>query len=917
MLRVLNYLVGSGTASTDTAFMSDYEFSQPERAFTSDFGWELSYGKNKTDNSECCLFKTGVRTTTAENALKRIKTFRHPAVLKYINGNESDKGVFYITEACIPLKRWLQFATGKEKKDNANPINYLIPDKIEEDQLVSWIMVGLYNICSCLQFINEDTKHIHGFINENSVFVTKNGMWKLGCFDMLYDYKQDELPPAYFTSNIDKQISSYICPELNNRDYKLINECNSCIVDSYALGCLMETVFEGIPHPHVIDSSIYKCKNAPLARPPPSKLISSTFLKHPLVKCIQYLDEKSIKENEQKYVYYQSLIKYLPSFPSTICIEYILPLLEDEVYHGDVQLGPYVLPCILFIGKSMNDEQFSKLVSPCVFSLFSRKDRATRVLLLENIDSYINQLSSHELNSKLFDQICTGFTDTNNKMKEVTIRSMLSLAGKLNDGNQVKCVQMLSLLQQDPLPAIRTNVIICLGRIASSVNEVVRKQSIFPCIGRGLRDVFPKTREQSLKAISINKHFYDGHFLATKLLPALCPLLWDADDNVRTECFATVEQLIDQLKEYHAKWLKTGSAPVYNPPSSSTSTSSYAPAAYISSAVNIVSKMVTGAPITSPSSTNNANRMTSVSSSSSSVQTSSFRGDTAPASTSSVKSGNNNNNSNYTNTNSTPVNENEIFNKFNINATPNEEDNAWKDDDLDDDLFDDTPTVKKPKSTKPASDPFSNDMNMSDASDTSDLLDSNNDFVNTNIPSEKVKSNNINELMDDNSETKLDFEDDETNEEDEYLKKNLDIINQLKKQKEPQKSLPAKRKGPTTVSKPISNQPLDLDEWATEFIQESKPEKPIKSARSSVSRQNVLKKSTPLGTSLRSSRISTSSRVEKPVVKSTKNNDGWDDEDNLDLDLDFDEKPKTNSTTKTQKTSDGWSDDGWSDDDKW
>ena len=85
-------------------------------------------------------------------------------------------------------------------------------------------------------------------------------------------------------------------------------------------------------------------------------------------------------------------------------------------------------------------------------------------------------------------------------MKEITIRSMLSIADKLNELNQAKLVTHMSALQQDPLPAIRTNVIICLGiffdlpsilskkigRIASVVSDHIRKQVWSPLYPVGM-----------------------------------------------------------------------------------------------------------------------------------------------------------------------------------------------------------------------------------------------------------------------------------------------------------------------------------------------------------------------------------------------------------------------------------------------
>ena len=101
-------------------------------------------------------------------------------------------------------------------------------------------------------------------------------------------------------------------------------------------------------------------------------------------------------------------------------------------------------------------------------------------------------------------------------MKEITIRSMLSIADKLkqlirkeDELNQAKLVTHMSALQQDPLPAIRTNVIICLGifsifppfyrkigRIASVVSDHIRKQVWSPLypVGNEFIVYFPMYR---------------------------------------------------------------------------------------------------------------------------------------------------------------------------------------------------------------------------------------------------------------------------------------------------------------------------------------------------------------------------------------------------------------------------------------
>ena len=80
-------------------------------------------------------------------------------------------------------------------------------------------------------------------------------------------------------------------------------------------------------------------------------------------------------------------------------------------------------------------------------------------------------------------------------------------------------LRSLASLQDDPLPAIRTNVLVCLNKIMTDLDPDVRRQVViecyhdvqlaFPCIGRGMKDPFPKARIQSLKTIKNTQHYFD------------------------------------------------------------------------------------------------------------------------------------------------------------------------------------------------------------------------------------------------------------------------------------------------------------------------------------------------------------------------------------------------------------------------
>ena len=117
-----------------------------------------------------------------------------------------------------------------------------------------------------------------------------------------------------------------------------------------------------------------------------------------------------------------------------------------------------------------------KEISPLITQLFGRRDRATRMQLLKNLDSYIMHIDKRVINSDIFPQVITGFSDTSANMREATIRTMIPLAPHLDANSQNKMVRSLSTLQDDPLPAIRTNVLVCLNKVMDQLDVEVRRQ---------------------------------------------------------------------------------------------------------------------------------------------------------------------------------------------------------------------------------------------------------------------------------------------------------------------------------------------------------------------------------------------------------------------------------------------------------
>ena len=76
-------------------------------------------------------------------------------------------------------------------------------------------------------------------------------------------------------------------------------------------------------------------------------------------RALTFLEEKAIKDPMQKETFFNQLNGTLAKFPAAITVGYILPLLMDELIHGQTEFAPIVLPSVIIIGSNLPAERFS------------------------------------------------------------------------------------------------------------------------------------------------------------------------------------------------------------------------------------------------------------------------------------------------------------------------------------------------------------------------------------------------------------------------------------------------------------------------------------------------------------------------------------------------------------------------------
>ncbi|KAJ1829681.1 Nuclear aminoacylation-dependent tRNA export pathway component, partial [Coemansia sp. RSA 2703] len=146
----------------------DFPYTVGERieAYVGQSIWQVHQGhKNDSAKQEATVFvfdktRGGSLTAAAQNALKRMRTLRHPGIVRYLDGAETAEAIYMATEPVTPLS----LATDTD------------------DELRRW---GLYKIAETLKFLSEDCKLVHANACTASVFVTKAGEWRLGGLELV------------------------------------------------------------------------------------------------------------------------------------------------------------------------------------------------------------------------------------------------------------------------------------------------------------------------------------------------------------------------------------------------------------------------------------------------------------------------------------------------------------------------------------------------------------------------------------------------------------------------------------------------------------------------------------------------------------------------------------------------------------
>lgn len=553
---------------------SSLPYSIGDKKPNDDGCWAVHDGSQKSDGAQVTVFqaqkpqlaKEGFRGNPSEKQIfvahhhfVMAKKLRHPYILQVLATLDTDapsneepantqamatSGAYIIvTEPCKPLQDWLI-------EDSPNP-----------DQL-AW---GLQCIVQALCFVHTGAQLAHGIVTPKSFWVTPSGdvkLWNFGIVTPIGVADGGGGPSQHF-----RQYEAFVTPQAYRSPERVKAQWEALAtnpvhcMDAYSLAILISDYFHGdIPGPLQKASQRLMTPSLKM-RPRLGPLLKCPIFETPYAKLLQELMEIPIQPVDQKLRFWQSLnmetmdpsvaqFKVLPLIQSTIkTICSSEAMLSQDLYRREVLA---MLTPLFYISENiLEKDDIAKALSPLMQLLFSVKDRGVRGSLLGKTPLFASHLSKQDLNTLVFEPLCSGFADSSDALRELTLKATFVLVSHLYPPNVEKLSRYLVRLQSDTSPGIRAHTMIMIPQLAPHLSEVARQKLLLPAFARASKDPHPPCRLASLRSTTLCQEYFTLDELATKVLPGCMPLVLDGVGDVRSAAFEVIEEFLGKLKAAH------------------------------------------------------------------------------------------------------------------------------------------------------------------------------------------------------------------------------------------------------------------------------------------------------------------------------------------------------------------------------
>jgi len=332
--------------------------------------------KNKLNLSEKQGVTEDINAILFKNAVQRIKTIRHPGIVKFLSADIYSESPAIVTANIIPLK---------------SVLNDITPENL---------CTGIFNLLKTIEFLHQNCKLVYNNICLESIFVPKNNYtkWLIGEF-------QYSIPISISKSESQKiieMIPSKLQPSKNEK------EDNSFYRDYWLMGKLIEDIIE--PYINNNDKNSKTTMNwlqlkeiasqmqnkIPQNRKSITEAINEPFFNNNIIiEVLEYLKNYKIKDENDKKRYLSILSEKMKLMSKDIIEKNILPeIIQKEIINESFSdiLFAELFKDPMKGNALISEEVYKNKIIPYILEMMKIRQWGTRIVLLKLIDNYYDSI---------------------------------------------------------------------------------------------------------------------------------------------------------------------------------------------------------------------------------------------------------------------------------------------------------------------------------------------------------------------------------------------------------------------------------------------------------------------------------------------------------------------------------------------
>lgn len=252
----------------------------------------------------------------AQRNVQRLRTIRHPYVISFIDSSVLEDSIVLVTERAIPLDIWI------------SNMQYMIKSQdpsCDELSLRNDILWGIQCISTALDFLHSKCKICHSNICMQSIFVVRQGDWKINAFDYSTQIGSAEDTDSSFSSaGISRE---YLPPERLKSDGP-----GSYEGDIYSFGKLISNIFATfrITIPTELDRFLKRMMSVePKRRPSASAIMACSDLSSDFIVRLKSFADIALKTPLETQDIFQKITESANQYSKTIStFKIIIPLAQ-------------------------------------------------------------------------------------------------------------------------------------------------------------------------------------------------------------------------------------------------------------------------------------------------------------------------------------------------------------------------------------------------------------------------------------------------------------------------------------------------------------------------------------------------------------------------------------------------------------